>query len=338
MPIEIVVGLPHLSEGPILQRARAMGAPALISANCLSRWKRHEGWREWAGWRLRTLANASGLASLDLDSGGFTAMVRYGALPWSVDAYMGLAASYPFRRFASLDYCCEEAVAADREEVLDRIARTIRTNRDCRMRAVDLGIADRFMPVIQGRLPTDYERCIDGLWHLMTPGTVIGVGSVCRRPIFGPEGLIAVFEHLDRVLPAGTFLHGFGVKGEALPYLRAFEHRVKSIDSQSYALIARYDANQRGISKTDQFVADHMERWTRRQMERRCEAVRPLQRELALPAPQDCRDDPWERAIAAAREEIRTLIEDGDLDHDEITIGWIEQWAADIYQAGVCHG
>lgn len=40
---------------------------------------------------------------------------------------------------------------------------------------------------------------------------------------------------------------------------------------------------------------------------------------------------PWERAIAQARAEIRALIESGDLDHDEITTGWIETWAAEIY-------
>lgn len=258
MPFEIVVGLPHLSEGPILQRARALGVPALISANSLSRWKRHDGWREWSGWRPGTLANARGLASLDLDSGGYTAMVRYGSIPWTVDAYMALAASYPFRRFASLDYCCEDAVAPDREEVLDRIARTIRTNRECRMRAADLGIVDRLMPVIQGRLPTDYERCVDGLWQSIMAGTVVGVGSVCRRPIFGPEGLIAVFEHLDKILPEGVLLHGFGVKGDALSYLKFFEDRLKSIDSQAYSLVARHDANSRDISKTDRLVADHM--------------------------------------------------------------------------------
>ncbi|OQW70224.1 MAG: hypothetical protein BVN33_17755 [Proteobacteria bacterium ST_bin13] len=38
MPIDIIVGLPHLNEGPILQRARALRTNALISANGLSRW------------------------------------------------------------------------------------------------------------------------------------------------------------------------------------------------------------------------------------------------------------------------------------------------------------
>jgi hypothetical protein len=50
---------------------------------------------------------------------------------------------------------------------------------------------------------------------------------------------------------------------------------------------------------------------------------------LALPPP----SDPWERAIALARQQIRELIESGDLDHDEITAGWVETWAADLYHA-----
>lgn len=47
MTIEVIVGLPHLNEGPILQRARLMQQPMLISANCLSRWRTASGgWRE----------------------------------------------------------------------------------------------------------------------------------------------------------------------------------------------------------------------------------------------------------------------------------------------------
>src|SRR3546814_17495744 len=81
----------------------------------------------------------------------------------------------------------------------------------------------RLMPVIQGRRPDDYERCLDGLAldYGLTP--LIGVGSMCRREVSGPEGLIAVFDHLDRILPKGVMLHGFGVKGTAL---RSEERRV----------------------------------------------------------------------------------------------------------------
>lgn len=329
MPIEIIVGLPHLADGPILRRARAIGVPVLISANCLSKWSTSRGWREWTGWRLSALANAAGFRSIDLDSAGYSALRRYGGYPWSLDAYMQLAASYPFRRFFSLDYCVEPEVAGDREEVLDRISRTIRANRDCRARAVDLGIAEAFCPVLQGRCPADYERCADALAWSMMPGSVIGVGSMCRRPVAGPEGLLAVFEHLDRVLPEGVMLHGFGVKGTALAYLAPLAHRIASIDSQAYGIAARQEALQLGVSKTDRLVADHLEHWTSRQLDRRSELAPAHQVELALDTPLPAPVGPWEAAIARAREQIRCLIEEGQLDHNEITAGWIEQWAAD---------
>lgn len=328
MPIEIVIGVPHLNEGSILACARRMQQPMLISANALSRWSTRRGWREWAGWRLGQLANAAGLHSLDLDSAGYVAMARYRGFPWSVDDYFSLARAFPFRRIASLDYCTEHGVAADRGEVLDRLSRTIRANRDCRERAVDLGMLEKLMPVIQGRLPEDYERCIDALAWSIRPGTVIGVGSMCRRDITGPEGLVAVFEHLDRVLPPGVRLHGFGVKGSSLPYLKPLAHRIASIDSRAYGIAARRDAYRRRVPKTDTLVAEHMERWTRRQFARLTEPARWLPHQIeSVPVPSTM--DPWSRAIQRARREIRELIESGDLDHDEITAGWIEQWEAD---------
>lgn len=141
---------------------------------------------------------------------------------------MALAASWPFRRISSVDYCCEEGVAHDREEVLDRIARTTATNRECFARADDLAIRDRLMPVLQGRVPDDYVRSLDAIGGLILPGTVVGIGSMCRRPIHGPEGLIAVVERLTRILPIGVKAHLFGVKGDALPYLTPFARWIAS--------------------------------------------------------------------------------------------------------------
>ncbi|WP_454884308.1 deazapurine DNA modification protein DpdA family protein [Sphingomonas oryzagri] len=332
MAIEIVIGLPHLNEGPVLARARSMVQPALISANALSRWSKVRGWPEWRGWRLGQLGNAQGLSSLDLDSAGFVAMKRYGGYAWTVDDYFRLASAYPFRRIASLDYCTEHEIAGEREEVLDRISRTIRANRDCRDRARDLGLADRFMPVLQGRMPVDYERCAEGLWWSMQPGTVVGVGSMCRREVAGPAGLVAVVEHLDRILPAGVRLHIFGAKGAALPWLKGFGDRVASIDSQAYGIAARRDAHRRHVSKTDVLVADHLQRWTRLQFQRLREPARRMAPNVP-PAISNPPLDRWEAAIAIARAEVRALIESGDLDHEEVTIGWIEQWAADILSA-----
>jgi hypothetical protein len=332
MSIEIILGLPHLSRGALLERAKALQAPVLISANCMSRWQDRKGWREWAGWRLGTLANATGLASLDLDSAGFVSTRAYGGFPWTVDDYIDLAASWPFRRFASLDYCTEQEIARDREEVLDRISRTIRSNRDCMARAADRDISERFMPVIQGRTPSDYERCLDALWPMLTPGRVIGVGSMCRREVGGRQGIVAVFEHLDRVLAPGVKLHGFGIKGTALPYLVALAHRITSIDSQAYGTAARQDALKRGVPKTDKLVADHLERWFHVQHARLREPATRLTIEPAA-ANDDGVHGPWEQAIADARREIRDLIESGDLDHTEITAGWVEQWAAELHHA-----
>lgn len=331
MTIEIVVGLPHLANGPILARARRMQQPMLISANALSRWRKADSVRTWDGWRFGQLGNAEGLRSLDLDSAGYVLMTRYFGFPWSIADYMALAATYPFRRFAAADYCCEHQIARDRQEVLDRISRTIATNRECRARAVDLGIIDRFMPVLQGRDPVDYERCAAALHWSILPGTIVGVGSMCRREIHGPDGLIAVVDHLDRMLPASIRLHLFGVKGSALPYLLPFTGRVASIDSQAWGTAARRDAHRRGIAKTDRLAADHMERWTSAQMDRLNEPARMVAPPPTSPANDDTAD-PWEQAINQARAEIRALIESGDLDHDEVTAGWVETWAADLYR------
>ena len=330
MTIEVIVGLPHLANGPILQRAKLMQQPILVSANSFSKWKGRSGAKEWSGWRTAQLANAQGLASLDLDSAGYVLTSRYRGFPWSIADYMALASSYPFRRFASADYCCEQDIAGDRDEVLDRISRTVATNRECRARAADLGILDRFMPVLQGRHPSDYERCAEALAWSLLPETVEGVGSMCRRHVHGPDGLIAVVDHLDRVLPRGVRLHLFGVKGAALPWLLPYGGRVASIDSQAWGTAARRDALKRGMPKTDLFAARHMEEWTGQQLDRlrdepRYADIRPVEPAPAAPA------DAWEAAIAAARGEIRDLIETGDLSHDEITQGWIEAWAADLY-------
>ncbi|MDE8650556.1 DUF7221 family queuine tRNA-ribosyltransferase-like protein [Novosphingobium album (ex Liu et al. 2023)] len=310
--IAIMVGLPHLAKGRLLDRARQLQQPVLVSANALSRWSGRRGAREWAGWATARLGNATGLASLCLDSAGFSAMVSYGGYPWTVDDYIRLAASYPFRWWASLDYCVEHEVAGDREEVLDRISRTIGANIECRRRAEDRGIGANFMPVIQGRLPADYERCADALSGMIERAGLVGVGSMCRRPVHGSEGLIAVVDHLDRILAPRVRLHLFGVKGTAIPYLKPYAHRVASLDSQAYGVRARNAARREGRPKPDGYVADHMEQWLRAQHVRLRSPVRrlPVQPPSAAPPPPA---DRWKAAIAAARAEIRDLIEAGDL-------------------------
>ena len=133
------------------------------------------------------------------------------------------------------------------------------------------------------------------------------------------------------MLPVGVRAHAFGVKGDALPYLAPFSRWIASIDSQAFGVAARRDALRRGVAKSDRLVASHMEQWYQRQ------CGRALAPPVTLPEAADHQarslgdDDPWERAIADARAQIRELIETGELDHDQITANWVESWAADLF-------
>lgn len=330
--IEIILGLPHLRQGPILDRALALGAPLLVSANALSRWRGQGDSRRWAGWNLTDLQRLPAGTDLTLDSGGFTSHMVYGGFAWTIDAYVELAASFPFRHFASFDYPVEQEIAADRTAIDERLSRTISANRETRRRARDAGIEDRFMPVLQGRTPDDYERCANALSWSIAPGRTIGVGSMCRREIRGPEGLIAVVERLNRILPGGVRLHCFGVKGPALPYLSEFGDRVANIDSQAWGVSVRREAYRRKVSKTDTMAAAHMVSWYRKQRRAACLRPRQLVPEADRPAARPTLTG-WEQAIATAREQINTLIEEGSLDHDELVEPWVEQWAGDLMHA-----
>src|SRR3546814_18539280 len=75
-----------------------------------------------------------------------------------------------------------------------------------------------------------------------------------------------------------------------------------------------------------------MTQWLLRQHARLDRPSRQLPVQPEVPPPPEPAD-PWERVIAQARREIRDLIETGDLDHDEMTALWTEQWAADLYGA-----
>ena len=88
------------------------------------------------------------------------------------------------------------------------------------------------------------------------------------------------------------------------------------------------DALAGALARWAGFPEDH---WTRTQLAR----LREPAKRLPLVAPSldvQATSDPWEAAIVAARAEIRALIESGDLEHDEVTEAWVEQWAADLYR------
>src|SRR3546814_11420595 len=140
-------------------------------------------------------------------------MVTYGSYPWTVDDHVRLAAAVPCRWWASLDYCVEQEVAGDRDEVLDRMSRTIRANIECRLRAEDAGIDATFMPVIQGRHPGDYERCAEALAPPTERTGPVGVGRMFRPPVPGADGPIRVVDRPDQLSLRRTPPASFGTQG-----------------------------------------------------------------------------------------------------------------------------
>ena len=131
MTVEVILGLPYLSAGPMTQTARRLGATVLLSASTFcrytdvgpmpARWlaEGHSGnrgkrAREWSGWNLQQLVHAQGL-TLDLDSAGFVSLMVHRGYDWTPASYVnGLCAAYPWRRVSSLDMCVEPEIARDR--------------------------------------------------------------------------------------------------------------------------------------------------------------------------------------------------------------------------------
>jgi hypothetical protein len=236
--------------------------PLLISANALYHHKHH------CFYEAPFCLFDSGVA---LDSAGYVAMKRYRGYPWSVEEYVAMAVPFGFDWFSQMDFCCEPEIATDRAEVLRRVQATADSLAECREEAerciearhpelAEDGINP--MPVIQGWLPDDYRSSADladvvlrGQWPEM-----VGVGSVCRRQLSGPDGIARILDALHEHLPEGVGLHLFGVKGAILRQLSDWP-RVISVDSMAYEFAARMDARKAGVSKTTAFRFNVLKDW-----------------------------------------------------------------------------
>lgn len=308
-----LLGLPALRDGALWQAARRLGAPVLVSANALSLWRHGRfGLREWTGFDRRNLPLVAE-HPVWLDSAGFVAAARYNGFPWDVEDYLNLAAAAPWQGFFSQDWCVEPEVARDRVSVLDRLAGTVRLNVLCRNGAERRGILHRFAPVIQGWGPADYQRCLDRMpFALDFP--VLGVGSMCRRHVGGPNGILAVVDSLDRALgDAATTLHLFGLKGAGMAAVRGHP-RIASVDSQAYGTGARREAWRTGRPKSDAFLARHMTAWYRQQ-----EAALAAPGYVFCPPPAPppvpaAPVHPFAARVAAAAERLRELHEAGEIE------------------------
>ncbi|MBD2745999.1 hypothetical protein IC232_04720 [Microvirga sp. BT688] len=324
--LKFLLGLPHVMRGPLIDAARSLNAPVLISANALSIWKKDaNGVPVWHGFRTTNLHHLNGLEAY-LDSAGFVAASRYRGLPWSVDEYLDLCAAYPWRWAAAADLCVEPEVARNRDLVLDRISATVDLNRACIRGARERGILSRLMPVLQGWVPEDYVRCLERMPDL-SGFPIVGVGSMCRRHLHGPQGILQVIETLDRELRGTDIrLHLFGLKGVGAAELR-HHPRVATVDSQAYGTKARVEAREAGISKTNQFLARIMTEWYLKQVEALQAPAGenrhpPALLDLRMPPPLN----PLEARLHQAREQMRELLEAGEIDwqqlHDESVLAF----------------
>jgi hypothetical protein len=218
---------------------------------------------------------------------------------------------HPWAWWSAMDYCCEQEIAKDRAEVARRMRLTVESYVETLdflngWRAEGDNDTPDPLPILQGRTPADYvsmardlgqaideahgctcptdpENC-EAEWHRTHAGLpeLVGIGSVCRRPVTGPEGILSVLGALDAALPPHVKLHAFGVKGSLLrhPEMGNFAHRLESIDSAAWDMRARKDAQER--RKLDpSFSCDlehrvaHMKRWYLRQ-------TPPIQKQRSL--------------------------------------------------------
>lgn len=225
-----------LPSGELMDYGVSSGLPLLISANAFARVNAR---REFVGFNLAAAKRIPAHVDCALDSAGFVAAAHYGDYRWSIDAYLDLAASREWAFYSAMDYCVEPQVAPDAATRRLRVDATVARYFQCADRAAQRGL-DRPLPVLQGHFASEYAYCAESL--ALGKGTkVVGIGSVCRRHLHGPDGLLAIVEALDRVLPPDTVCHLFGAKGSALPALQqaGLGHRVGSTDSLAWDMSVR---------------------------------------------------------------------------------------------------
>ena len=268
------LGVPHRS-GRLAFHAFNTTTPSMVSASAF--WNSSK--------RDFDVPENSDLWEVDfaLDSAGFTAMSKWkrggptsgiaSIFPWTLDEYIGLVAKVPRAWFSAPDLCCEPEICSSPAEVTYRVEATATLLEGLlrRLHAWHQALAAEGwscaeiarllpapVPVLQGRTVFDYRHSLDltlDVWRRWTPWlqpqpTLIGVGSMCRRPLHDRrEGILAVVAALEPHLPPGSRLHLFGVKGAALCRLKTSDS-VASFDSMAFDFSARVSARTEGVPNT----------------------------------------------------------------------------------------
>lgn len=248
-----------LVSGELLGYGIASGLPMMLSANAFARLDKD---RDFVGFNVRAAAALPSDGDFALDSAGYTAAALFGDYRWGVSQYYDLVEAAPWTWHSAMDLCVEEQVAGNAAVRRLRIDVTVARYFECRAEAARRGCAAP-VPALQGRYADDYARCAEQM-SLPADLTLVGVGSVCRRHLHGPDGLLAIVEALDQVLPSNTKLHLYGAKAGALKALRerGLHQRIHSLDSMAWDFGARC-ATRTG--RTQYGRAQAMVEWHRRQ-------------------------------------------------------------------------
>lgn len=231
----IRVGMPQV-RGQLLDLGLATGLPMLMSANAFARVDRAKCFR---GFKLDAAAAIPDSADIALDSAGFVASVIYPDYRWEPEQYLDLVAARRWSFWVAPDYCVEHQVASDASIRRLRIEATATMYyRTCN------AAARRGLPApvgsVQGWFADEYAFCADQMFGREWP-QLVAIGSVCRRHLSGPDGVLQIVRTLDDMAPAGTRFHLFGVKSGALLALRPYANRIASIDSMAWDAAVRRD-------------------------------------------------------------------------------------------------
>lgn len=190
-----------------------------------------------------------GRGRLAIDSGGFSELQRHGRWTRTPRQYVGDLRRYrdhfgPRLLWAApQDWMCEDVIicggTVDKQHfvgtglsVEEHLRRTVGNFLDLKSLDDTLNI----IPVVQGRLPADYEHCIDlydeaGINLFDYP--VVGIGSVCR--IQATDEAARIVERVAGILGPDR-LHGFGFKTAGLEMVADL---LGSADSHAWSLNGR---------------------------------------------------------------------------------------------------
>ena len=193
-----------------------------------------------------------------MDSGAFTTVTTLGGFPHPPEEYaeqvLRWSACGKLLRAVSEDYMCEHfALEATGKTVTEHQHLTVERYREL----ADLCGADLIMPVLQGRSPADYVRCLDLYGSVLPFGAWAGVGSLCRRN-GSPTEVEAILLAIHHSRP-DLRLHGFGLKLTSLAS-GMVRRLLYSSDSLSWSFAARKQGRDANDWREAQRFAARIER------------------------------------------------------------------------------